>query len=271
MLLDIYRLYTDFRIPIAPHRHKHARRGWINTVCPFHLGNPGFHLGYNLEKGYFFCWSCGWKSIDLTVQTLTKTDKRQAKKLILEYSVAGQLPESGQREAPYERPDKLKWPDGCGPMTERHLSYLRERNFDSEQLESEWGLMGTSNWGYYNFRIVAPITFEGENVSWQTRDITDRHPAKYLPCPQEDELLPHKQVLYGLDKARRYRSAVVVEGVTGAWRLGLGAVATFGTQYTRSQLLLLAQNFDNVLILYDQDDAGQTYMWQAIQTRLPGG
>ncbi|MCJ7747896.1 MAG: hypothetical protein MUP27_09135 [Desulfobacterales bacterium] len=256
MMIDITRFYTDFHIPIAPHHHKHARRGWINTLCPFHQGNPGYHLGYNLEKGYFFCWACGWHPTDLTVQTLTKTDKRQARKILQGYEWAGQLLESNQREEPYERPDELEWPGGCGAMTDVHKTYLSKRNFDPDQLEKEWGLLGTSNWGPYAFRVIAPIVFRDQAVSWQGRDITDRQQAKYLPCPNEKELLPHKHILYGFDKAQ-WKAAVVVEGITGVWRLGPGAVATFGDMYTTSQLLLIAQSFKRVLILYDGDEAGK--------------
>lgn len=257
MLLDIIRFYTDFRIPIAPPHHKHTRRGWVNTICPFHQGSTGgYHLGYNLVKGYFFCFGCGWHPTDLTIQTFTKTDKRQAKKILQSYESTGQLLKPNQQEEPYEKPDKLKWPEGYGRMVAAHRNYLLRRGFNPEGLEREWDLGGTRYWGFYAFRIVVPIVFRGEVVSWQSRDITDKQKAKYLPCPKEQELLHHKQLLYGLDKAKG-RIGVVVEGVTGVWRLGPGAVATFGVEYTSSQLLLLCESFDEIRILYDGDEPGQ--------------
>jgi len=257
MLLDIIHLYNDFRIPIAPRHHKHSRQGWINTTCPFHQGSAGgYHLGYNLTKGYFFCFGCGWHPVDLTIQTLIKTDKQQVKKILLNYIAAGQLLESGLKEEPYEKTEELKWPEGYGKMIDAHKNYLLKRGFNPEQLEREWDIGGTRHWGFYAFRIIAPITFHGETVSWQSRDITDKQKAKYLPCPKEQELLHHKQLLYGLDKAR-WRTGVVVEGVTGVWKLGPGSVATFGVEYTASQLLLLSESFDEIRILYDGDEPGQ--------------
>ncbi len=257
MLIDFLRLCQDFRIPIASKGHKHSRKGWINTTCPFHQGSAGgYHLGYNLAKGYFFCFGCGWHPVDLTVQMLTKTDKQQTKKILLNYIAAGQLPESSLKEEPYEKPDQLKWPEGYGKMVAAHRNYLFKRGFNPEQLEREWSIGGTRYWGFYAFRIIAPITFRDEPVSWQSRDITDKQKAKYLPCPKEQELLHHKQLLYGLDKAR-WRIGVVVEGITGVWRLGPGAVATFGVEYTDSQLLLLSESFDEIRIFYDGDEAGQ--------------
>lgn len=103
--------------------------------------------------------------------------------------------------------------------------------------------------------MIAPITFRSQPVSWQGRDITDKQRAKYLPCPNEQEILPHKHLLYGFDKAR-WETVVVVEGITGVWRLGPGSVGTFGVKYTASQLLLL-QSFEKVIIFYDGDMAGQ--------------
>ena len=255
MLIDFQRFCQDFRIPVAPKGHKHSRRGWINIRCPFCTGTEGYHFGYNLEKGYGFCFRCGWHPVDLTIQTLIKTDERQVKKILLNYIVAGQLLESGLREEPYEKPDKLKWPEGYGKMVTAHRNYLLKRGFDPEELEREWNIGGTRYWGFYAFRIVAPIIFHNEAVSWQSRDITDKQKAKYLPCPKEQELLHHKQLLYGLDKAL-WKTVVVVEGITGVWRLGPGSVATFGVEYTPSQLLLL-QSFDRVMIFYDGDEPGQ--------------
>lgn len=226
-------------------------------MCPFHRGSVGgYHLGYNLEKGYFFCFGCGWHPVDLTVWTLLKIDKQQVKKILLNYTIAGQLLESALKEEPYEKPDKLKWPEGYGKMAVAHKNYLSKRGFDPDKLEKEWELMGTGHWGYYSFRIVAPIIFHGEAVSWQGQDITNKQKAKYLPCPKEQEVLHHKQLLYGLDKAT-WRVGVVVEGITGVWKLGPGSVATFGVEYTDSQLLLLLESFDEIRILYDGDEAGQ--------------
>ena len=256
MLLDIIRLYTDFNIPIAPGRHKHSRRGWVNTICPFHEGSAGgYHLGYNLTRGYFFCYGCGWHPTHDTIRFLTHTHSSfgDVKKLIQKYAIEqAAIPEEIERETP----QAIKWPDGCATMTDRHKAYLSGRGFDPDKLEREWGLKGTDNWGPYSFRIVAPITFEGQVVSWQTRDITNKQAAKYLPCPEELEIIHHKHLLYGLDKAV-WDTVVVVEGITGVWRLGPGSVATFGAEFTASQIFLISKRFKSVLLLFDGDEAGQ--------------
>jgi DNA primase len=43
-----------------------------------------------------------------------------------------------------------------------------------------------------------------------------------------------------------------VEGVFDAWRIGDGAIATFGTQFTDEQLLMISK-FKQVFVMYDQD------------------
>ena len=37
------------------------------------------------------------------------------------------------------------------------------------------------------------------------------------------------------------------------WRLGPGSVATFGTGFTNEQVLLLAENFKEVFIMFDDE------------------
>ena len=254
--IDIAKLYDDFHIYTAQPHDRHYRKGWVHTPCPFHEGNPGNHLGYNLEKGYFFCWSCGWHPIYETIQALVGAKHASAGEILRKYRIEGALEQNRPRSSPLRASGDVKWPDSCGPMTKAHRDYLSKRGFDPDKLEIEWGLMGTSNWGSYPFRVIAPVAFRGQVVSWQGRDITDRQEAKYLPCPQDWEVLPHKQVLYGFDQAK-WKTVVVAEGITGVWRLGPGAVATFGAKYTSSQLLLLIENFDQVWIVYDNDEAGR--------------
>ena len=254
-MIDFQRFCQDFYISTAPRSHKHARRNWLNVSCPFHRGNPGYHLGYNLEKGYFFCWSCGWHPEGQTLELLSSSRKGQ-RSLLSAYSLKSPISQEVDREVQVGYVDEVKWPEGYGQMVAAHRNYLFKRGFDPEQLERDWKLGGTRYWGPYAFRIIAPIHFRGQIVSWQSRDITDHQRAKYLPCPKEREVLPHKHVLYGFDKAR-WRTCVVVEGITGVWRLGPGSVATFGVEYTPSQLLLLSNSFDRVLIFNDGDEAGQ--------------
>ncbi len=98
----------------------------------------------------------------------------------------------------------------------------------------------------------------GQLISFQGRDITGKNEAKYLPCAKADEVIPHKQVLYGWDAIpHNQKSCIVVEGVFSVWRMGIGTLATFGASYFPSQVRLLAWRFDKIFIMFDGDMAGR--------------
>jgi DNA primase len=87
-----------------------------------------------------------------------------------------------------------------------------------------------------SWRIWIPVHVRGELVTWTTRSIGD---GGYVSARPEEERTPIKHCLYGLDHCRHV--AVVVEGPADVWKIGPGAVATFGVSYTQEQVALLAE------------------------------
>ena len=83
-------------------------------------------------------------------------------------------------------------------------------------------------------------------------DITGRQTLRYKACPIEQEVIHHKHVTYGIDLVPR-KTCVIVEGITDVWRLGPGAVALFGTEWTPEQLLFLAKRMKTAHVLFDAD------------------
>ncbi len=254
-MFDFRKFCQDRRLAdIAPGHHKHQRAGWINIACPFCTGDFGYHLGFNLRQGFFVCYRCGWHSVEQVIQALTGV-KHQGIKNILQAYRLKDFDQSS--ETIIERPANLKLPDGCGPMTTRHKDYLASRKFDPDHLERLWGLLGTTHLGADRFRVIIPIQFNSQIVSYQGRDITGNQP-KYKACNATNEVIPHKHILYGWDMTRGSQSvAVVMEGVTGVWRLGPGSLGTFGVKYTASQVRLLAQRFQKLYLFFDPDQAGR--------------
>ena len=59
--MNIIQLFEDYKIPYFTEGYKYCRPGWVNIDCPFCIGSPGPHLGYNLSGNYFNCWRCGGK------------------------------------------------------------------------------------------------------------------------------------------------------------------------------------------------------------------
>ena len=106
--------------------------------------------------------------------------------------------------------------------------------------------------GDYKHRIIAPIYFKGNMVSYQARIPIDGSDLPYKACKEENEIIHHKNILYGLDLAKAL-DVVLVEGITDAWRMGPGAVASFGIKMKMSQILLLAEHFKFIHIMFDDE------------------
>ena len=251
MKFDFEQFCKDKNIRRAQSGHKHTRPGWIQVPCPFCTGNPGYHLGFNLQGGYFNCWRCGWKSVVNVVMELTNETQYPIVARIIQSYKSRTIGKEEVKEVEHAR--KLILPKSFASLSTRHERYLLSRSYRSPATGQMWDLKGTGRTGPYAFRIIAPIYFEGQLVSYQGRDITGKSPLKYKACKKEHEVRDHKHCLYGYDLAVG-DSVVVVEGVTDVWRLGPGAVATFGIKYTVQQMKLLL-GFKYVFVFFDTADS----------------
>jgi DNA primase len=71
--------------------------------------------------------------------------------------------------------------------------------------------------------------------------------------------LPKSKILFNLHRAKVYDSVYVVESSFDAIRLdqcGVPSVATLGSNVSKNQIELLTKNFNNVIVVPDNDDAG---------------
>lgn len=254
-MINITKLYQDFRIPFQSEGGQDVARGWVGAPCPFCAGSQGYHLGYCIDKssryfGAFTCWRCGGKSAVKVIAKITHSTESEAWKILKRYS------DSKIDNRPYKKEEKEKavkclLPDGLVSFEGKVSTYLRKRKFDAIELVSEWDLKATGPVGPFKHRIIIPIYFKNQLVSFQGRDLTGKSEMKYKACPQEREVLDHKCCLYGYDKVRGSK-VVVVEGVADVWRLGPGSVATFGIKYTPEQVRLLSK-FKEAFIIFDND------------------
>lgn len=245
--LDLRRLLADRGVSFG------ENRGWVQLDCPM-CGDSGQHLGYNRESGAFNCFKCGRHRTWEVVSKLFGLPLAEAGALCRQY---------GERSVglPKIRPEKalavasLKLPYGTGPLEARHWQYLAKRNFP-RSIASLWSLLGTGIHGAFSNRIIVPIFDElGRMVCYQGRDITDKSKSKYKACPDDEAVIPIKDCVYGLDKIVGVERVVITEGVTKVWRLGPGAVCTFGAQVSDAQVRKLAV-YKKRFILFDRDMAG---------------
>jgi len=236
-------------IPYISENHKHVRAGWIQITCPFCTGNPGYHLGYNTKEDYLNCWRCGFHSHIEVVKALANCSDSQARRFLKDFK--GRPIEKKKKEKKSSELYSIPLPGGCGPLNKMQRKYLLKRNFNPEKLEKKWKIVGSSSIGEFKFRIIIPIYFKGFLVSYQGRDVTEKSPIKYKACKDADNARNIKECLYGLDNVPS-SSVVVCEGVTDVWRLGPGAVATFGIDFKTAQVELL-KKFKRVFVLFDDD------------------
>lgn len=248
MSFDVIGFCQKYGIEHVTEGHKHTRPGWVQMECPFCVGNPGYHLGFSTEAGVWNCWRCGSKRLWDVLVALLGGNAQEASRALREYK--GRPEPRLQRR---KRAQELEIPSGLQPLTKRARRYLQERKFDPDLIASMWEVQSTSNIGRLRYRIFVPIIVEGHMVSWMCRDVTGKSGVKYLAQAEDKEIISNKETLYGMDQAGG-TTCVVVEGVTDVWRLGPGAVATFGIKYTPKQVSTLIKNFRNFHILFDPDN-----------------
>lgn len=256
--MPITDLYRDYGIETAFQGHKHHREGWINCPCPHCTGSEGFHLGFNEEDSYYYCWRCGYHSIPGTIKELLNISFRQAKSIMNDYDiVVGHKTFNDTNKAIRIGKRKFMYPSGVTDMETRHRKYLAKRGFDPKYIEQKFHVHGTSfdsilDGISYKYRILIPIYWKGQEVSFQCRDYTEKQALKYLACPMEREIVHHKHILYGLEPPVS-RKGIIVEGALDVWRLRGKAWATLGTGYTHEQMIVISQLFDEVFVMFDPE------------------
>lgn len=249
--------------------HHHARPGWIAIKsCPF-CPSRNYHFGMETSSGGCNCWKCGKHSLTDTIMRLCNVDFKNAKDILRAYSdkqsARARQTHLKASDTVIERPGACQLPRCTQILSNIHIKYLTERNFDAEKLKRLWNLQGTNmifgtrEEQAFSMRIIIPITYKNTIVSYQGRDITGNEDRlRYLTCSKKNETRFHKHCLYGLD-AIRGDSIVITEGVTKVWRLGQGAVATFGIMWTDVQALLIVNSgIKNAFVLFDKGEQAQT-------------
>jgi hypothetical protein len=270
--LNIVKFYQDHYVRYVTEGSKHSRPGWVQTACPHCSGHSGEHLGFNIQFSYFNCWRCGPHPVYETLAKLTGLSVPAIKKELQGYRVRG---DHQVAHRILVRRQQFKLPSDTRPLRSAHKKYLAKRNYDANKLQSIWGEMyGTGTCSPldgidYKYRLLIPITLDERVVSFQARDITGKSFRRYMACPKSRELLDHKHTLYGLDQCGENKWVMLVEGITDAWRMGPGAAATFGIEFTKHQVCRIVDKFEKAFVVYD-DDPQAVKQARKLQSALEG-
>jgi len=226
-------------------------RGWVGIRCPLCFDHSN-HGGFNVAGGYYYCWKCGGHSLVEVVRELLSVSIEDAEATIDDYSgrmaVLQKLKEKRQARA-----KNIELPGE--PMQMIHRKYLRRRGFEPRHIEEKYHVLGTGPAGDFKLRLIIPIIYKGQVVSFTGRDITGEQKLRYKTLSIEESVINPKHVLYNLDNCTG-EQVCLVEGPTDVWRMGDGFCSSLGTQLTGQQIRLLA-DYRKVVILFDSEVEAQ--------------
>jgi hypothetical protein len=223
---------VEFRLP---GQHHHVTSQWIGVDCCYcSPGQKRFRMGLSMTTRAVNCWTCGVHRYFPTLLTLTglRPDELADRLGGIDFRRGEERKVGG----------KVVIPAGVEPLLmgpPNHREYLRGRGFNAVEIAKLWDVRAIGPCGgRLNWRLWIPVHVHGEVVSWTTRAVGGQEP-RYVNAEPSQEVMPIKSVLYGLDYCRH--AVVVTEGPTDVWRIGPGAVCTFGVNYTTPQVLQLAK------------------------------
>lgn len=230
-MLTIKDILDEYGIPNVGAEHRHGRPGWVSVDCPrCGTGTGKFHLGISLSTGAATCWRCGRQNTARVLAMITGTAPAAMRERIDGAALA---------PAVVRKVGRLLPPAAIGPLTPAHRAYLTHRGFVADDVARLWGIRGIGNASKLGWRLYIPIHHHGEVVSWTTRSIKPKAEQRWVSASAEEEVVHHKDILYGADYARH--AIIIHEGPTDVWATGPGAVATCGTGFTESQLRAMAR------------------------------
>lgn len=157
-----------------------------------------------------------------------------------------------------ERPIALL-PEEYHPLTERGAPgeelfwrYLDCRGVTEEDV-ARYGI-GFCLRGWYRYRVIVPVRTNGILYTFVARTVVDDEKRVLYPKGARPS-----HALFGYDQLDpTVVRPTLVEGVFDALRLGSGALATLGTNFSVEQRdLLVRKNIRHVLLLWDGDEPGR--------------
>ena len=226
----------------------------INGRCPVHHLTKGressrYSWYINSDTGLWYCFSCGARG-NLPYLVSQLTDDPSAL-----WSIQSHLINSGIRRLTEvekevtEHRETVDWVHYAkfSPLPDRVISL---RNLD-EDVVRKYGI----RWDAYNKATVIPIVSPlGELWGWQLK--------KHGWVRNRPEGVHKGDTLFGIERAFG-KVALLLESPLDVVRFhsvyageDISAVASFGANVSETQITMLADRFDGVILALDNDNAG---------------
>lgn len=222
--------------------------------CPDDDPDPSHHGNLDPVTGKYSCWRCKGSHPSVVIARSAHISVQAASDLIRKYTTGSA---SVKREE-VKMANSITLPGSFTPL-DIHRNYLEGRGFDVGELKFYHGIKFTGmmeKWEGMNwqFRVIIPVFDRRNNlVSFQGRDVTGKQ-DRYLFPPKEKQVRDCKTLLYGAELCGKKDALLVVEGVMDAWKLGAGAVCTFGSSVTQEQVLEMS-HWRRVFLAFDNEPA----------------
>lgn len=256
-------IYKEFDIDYWT-EGKNVSDGSVNVNCPF-CDDPSNHCGFFPETQVFSCWRCQSRGpAFVLLATLLNISYEVAENMLdvetstFKVETLEQLDtifdqDTSPRER--DRPEiTTVLPEYTQPVKDlKHRWPLLERYKERRQISHEtllrWGC-GICKVGECMNRLIIPVySEEHELVAYQAADLTGLAELKYNTSKGYIN-----DYLYGYNLIIPNDVIYICEGILDQWRMGLGAVGSFGTSLTDKQRhLILQKNPQKIVFCWDDE------------------
>lgn len=252
--MNFEKLFKDYNVPYS----LKINRGWVNCNCPFcDTKKTSFNLGFNPAGNYYHCWKSQHSySLQEVLSILLSVPINEVDNILKDYAGVGEvLPEKKKSKIKY-----LELPTNTFTKAER--KYLKARGFSPKYLNEKYKIVGGGISGDWKFRIIIPVYVNGKLMSWTGRSILSKEKLKQLEIPRYKNLAIEKSVknikelFFNLDNCKG-KEVVLTEGPFDVLRFDGNAICSMGTELTEGQVSLLAEKFEKVFILFDNEPEAQ--------------
>ena len=240
---------------------KNVSEGSINVQCPF-CNDHSNHCGIFKDTLIYHCWRCeATGQIATLLEKLLNISYRDCVRLIqssnldFKTNILDQINQRIIGSETYEDNDievteiaLPKFAELISYSTKSLLlnSYLKRRKISLDTLIRY--NCRICEVGPYMHRMIIPVYYGGQIVSYQGADLTGKADIKYMTAPNDIN-----NYLYNFDNVAE--TMILVEGVLDAWRLEDNVCASFGTSLTNVQRDLIEAKKPNTLIFCWDSDA----------------
>lgn len=252
--MNFEKLFRDYNVPYS----LRINRGWVNCNCPYcDTKSTSFNLGFNPAGNYYHCWKSKHNyPIRQVLSTLLNVSESSIDNILVDYQGVGEtLSEKKTSNIKY-----LELPTNTFTKAER--KYLKSRDFDPKYLYKKYHIVGGGIDGDWKFRIIIPVYYQGQLLSWTGRSILSKEKLKQLDIPRyknlsiEKSVKNIKELFFNIDNCKS-DTVVLTEGAFDVLRFDGNAICSMGTELTESQINLLASRFRKIFILFDNEPEAQ--------------